>query len=67
MRPALYWVIRFDDGTYEPNSYWTLSVPKRSQAYHRHCLGRAREYRERYRKAGFACRIVRVVRKEPVA
>ncbi len=62
MRSALYWVIRFEDGTYEaPVSPSTVI---RRIAVRWWSLALAAQQARAYRASGHPCRIVRVVRKE---
>lgn len=70
MRPALYWVIRFDDGMYEYRDMLRNAIVKTKDPL---CAlpwlswpevdAAAKSYRAR----GQRCRIIRRVRKEPVA
>lgn len=68
MRPALYWVIRFGDGSYErpdslPAACKVETTRRQSSAYRWRIRDLAMGEVISYRAIGYDCRIVRIVRK----
>jgi hypothetical protein len=68
MRPALYWVIRFEDGTYEYRDMIRDAIRKTDDPW---CalawasFPGAAAAAKAYRALGRRCRVIRRVRKEP--